>query len=86
MLSFRSAQVSDAGGYTCVAVNAGGEQQREYDLHVYGEILVVVIVLIVFFPPLHNRLNFLISEMTSGSKRFQIEWHHIHILMRLFLL
>ncbi|XP_053341492.1 hemicentin-1 [Clarias gariepinus] len=35
MLSFRSAQVSDAGHYTCVAVNAGGEQQKEYDLHVY---------------------------------------------------
>ncbi|MCJ8749980.1 hypothetical protein PDJAM_G00193750 [Pangasius djambal] len=35
VLSFRSAQVSDAGRYTCVAVNAGGEQQREYDLHVY---------------------------------------------------
>ncbi|XP_047673954.1 hemicentin-1 isoform X2 [Tachysurus fulvidraco] len=35
VLSYRSAQVSDAGRYTCVAVNAGGEQQREYDLHVY---------------------------------------------------
>ncbi|XP_053542916.1 hemicentin-1 isoform X1 [Ictalurus punctatus] len=35
VMSFRSAQVSDAGRYTCVAVNAGGEQQREYDLHVY---------------------------------------------------
>uniref|UniRef100_A0AAZ3SJS1 Hemicentin 1 n=1 Tax=Oncorhynchus tshawytscha TaxID=74940 RepID=A0AAZ3SJS1_ONCTS len=30
-----SAQVSDTGKYTCVAVNAGGEQQREYDLRVY---------------------------------------------------
>ncbi|XP_049335709.1 hemicentin-1 isoform X1 [Astyanax mexicanus] len=35
VLSFSSAQVSDTGHYTCVAVNAGGEQQREYDLHVY---------------------------------------------------
>ncbi|KAK3506808.1 hypothetical protein QTP70_028372 [Hemibagrus guttatus] len=35
VLSFRSAQVSDTGRYTCVAVNEGGEQQREYDLHVY---------------------------------------------------
>ncbi|XP_062857960.1 hemicentin-1 [Trichomycterus rosablanca] len=35
VLSFRSAQVSDTGHYTCVAVNAGGEQQREYDLLVY---------------------------------------------------
>ncbi|KAI5614770.1 hemicentin-1 isoform X1 [Silurus asotus] len=35
VLSFRSAQVSDAGYYTCVAVNAGGEQQKEYNLHVY---------------------------------------------------
>ncbi|KAK1804810.1 hypothetical protein P4O66_003652 [Electrophorus voltai] len=36
VLSFDSAQVSDTGRYTCVAVNAGGEQQREYDLRVYG--------------------------------------------------
>ncbi|TRZ02412.1 hypothetical protein DNTS_034467 [Danionella cerebrum] len=35
VLSFVSAQVSDAGRYTCVAVNAGGEQYREYDLRVY---------------------------------------------------
>ncbi|KAM4548643.1 hemicentin-1 isoform 1-T1 [Odontesthes bonariensis] len=35
VLSLNSAQVSDAGRYTCVAVNAGGEQQREYSLRVY---------------------------------------------------
>uniref|UniRef100_A0AAR2KQZ6 Hemicentin 1 n=1 Tax=Pygocentrus nattereri TaxID=42514 RepID=A0AAR2KQZ6_PYGNA len=35
VLSFSSAQVSDTGRYACVAVNAGGEQQREYDLRVY---------------------------------------------------
>ncbi|XP_076007425.1 hemicentin-1 [Genypterus blacodes] len=35
VLSLRSAQVSDTGRYTCVAVNAGGEQQREYDMRVY---------------------------------------------------
>uniref|UniRef100_A0A8C1GCZ4 Hemicentin-1 n=1 Tax=Cyprinus carpio TaxID=7962 RepID=A0A8C1GCZ4_CYPCA len=35
VLSFISAQVSDTGLYTCVAVNAGGEQHREYDLRVY---------------------------------------------------
>ncbi|XP_050994845.1 LOW QUALITY PROTEIN: hemicentin-1 [Labeo rohita] len=35
VLSFVSAQVSDTGHYTCVAVNAGGEQHREYDLRVY---------------------------------------------------
>ncbi|XP_047443825.1 hemicentin-1 isoform X2 [Mugil cephalus] len=35
VLSLNSAQVSDTGRYTCVAVNAGGEQQREYDLRVY---------------------------------------------------
>ncbi|KAG7230562.1 hypothetical protein INR49_025278 [Caranx melampygus] len=35
VLSLSSAQVSDTGRYTCVAVNAGGEQSREYDLHVY---------------------------------------------------
>uniref|UniRef100_A0A8C7JTX3 Hemicentin 1 n=1 Tax=Oncorhynchus kisutch TaxID=8019 RepID=A0A8C7JTX3_ONCKI len=35
VLSLSSAQVSDTGKYTCVAVNAGGEQQREYDLRVY---------------------------------------------------
>ncbi|XP_076872442.1 hemicentin-1 isoform X2 [Brachyhypopomus gauderio] len=34
-LSFHSAQVSDTGRYTCVAVNAGGEQQRDYDLRVH---------------------------------------------------
>ncbi|KAG5850585.1 hypothetical protein ANANG_G00084020 [Anguilla anguilla] len=34
-LAIGSAQVSDAGRYTCVAVNAGGEQEREYDLRVY---------------------------------------------------
>lgn len=37
VLSLNSALVSDTGRYTCVAVNAGGEQQREYDLRVYGE-------------------------------------------------
>uniref|UniRef100_A0A671W9G0 Hemicentin 1 n=1 Tax=Sparus aurata TaxID=8175 RepID=A0A671W9G0_SPAAU len=35
VLSLNSALVSDTGRYTCVAVNAGGEQQREYDLRVY---------------------------------------------------
>ncbi|XP_053178575.1 hemicentin-1 [Scomber japonicus] len=35
VLSLSSAQVSDTGRYTCVAVNAGGEQHREYDLRVY---------------------------------------------------
>ncbi|XP_051581270.1 hemicentin-1-like isoform X1 [Myxocyprinus asiaticus] len=35
VLKFLSAQVSDTGHYTCVAVNAGGEQQRDYDLRVY---------------------------------------------------
>lgn len=37
VLSLSSALVSDTGRYTCVAVNAGGEQHREYDLRVYGE-------------------------------------------------
>ncbi|XP_005733181.1 hemicentin-1 isoform X1 [Pundamilia nyererei] len=35
VLSLDSAQVSDTGRYTCVAVNAGGEQHRDYDLKVY---------------------------------------------------
>ncbi|KAK2835266.1 hypothetical protein Q5P01_015750 [Channa striata] len=35
VLSLSSAKVSDTGRYTCVAVNAGGEQQKEYDLRVY---------------------------------------------------
>ncbi|XP_048833472.1 hemicentin-1 isoform X1 [Brienomyrus brachyistius] len=34
-LAISSAQVADAGQYTCVAMNAGGEQQREFDLRVY---------------------------------------------------
>lgn len=37
ILSLNSALVSDTGKYTCVAVNAGGEQQQAYDLRVYGE-------------------------------------------------
>lgn len=37
LLALNSAQVSDTGRYTCVAVNAGGEQHRDYDLKVYGE-------------------------------------------------
>lgn len=37
VLALNSALVSDTGRYTCVAVNAGGEQHREYDLRVYGE-------------------------------------------------
>ena len=32
-----SAQISDAGKYTCVAVNAAGEKQRDFDLRVHGE-------------------------------------------------
>ncbi|KAJ0032742.1 hypothetical protein NQD34_002823 [Periophthalmus magnuspinnatus] len=35
VLSLSSAQVGDTGRYTCVAVNAGGEQQKYYDLSVY---------------------------------------------------
>ncbi|XP_055020737.1 hemicentin-1 [Boleophthalmus pectinirostris] len=35
VLSLSSAQVGDTGRYTCVAVNAGGEQQKYYDLNVY---------------------------------------------------
>ncbi|XP_040926337.1 hemicentin-1 isoform X2 [Betta splendens] len=35
LLALNSAQVSDTGRYTCVAVNAGGEQHRDYDLKVY---------------------------------------------------
>lgn len=39
VLFLNSALVTDTGTYTCVAVNAGGEQQREYDLRVYGELI-----------------------------------------------
>lgn len=39
MLSVSSALVADAGTYTCVAVNAGGDTQREFDLRVYGEVI-----------------------------------------------
>ncbi|XP_019904855.2 hemicentin-1 isoform X2 [Esox lucius] len=35
VLSLTSAQVTDTGKYTCVAINAGGEQQKDYDLTVY---------------------------------------------------
>ncbi|XP_028823701.1 hemicentin-1 isoform X1 [Denticeps clupeoides] len=35
VLAFISVLVSDAGHYTCVAINAGGEQQREYELRVF---------------------------------------------------
>lgn len=45
VLSLSSAQVSDTGRYTCVAVNAGGEQQREYDLRVYGEKITILLFL-----------------------------------------
>lgn len=39
MLSVSSALVADVGTYTCVAVNAGGDTQREFDLRVYGEFI-----------------------------------------------
>ncbi|XP_067846589.1 hemicentin-1 isoform X2 [Heptranchias perlo] len=35
VLAITSAQISDTGKYTCVAVNAAGEQQRDIDLRVY---------------------------------------------------
>ncbi|NXX50442.1 HMCN1 protein, partial [Tricholaema leucomelas] len=35
VLALSSAQVGDTGRYTCVAVNAAGESQREIDLRVY---------------------------------------------------
>ncbi|XP_063154493.1 hemicentin-1 [Candoia aspera] len=35
ILALTSAQISDTGRYTCVAVNAAGEKQREIDLRVY---------------------------------------------------
>lgn len=37
ILALASAQISDTGRYTCVAVNAAGEKQRDIDLRVYGE-------------------------------------------------
>ncbi|XP_021053028.1 hemicentin-1 [Mus pahari] len=36
ILALTSAQMSDAGRYTCVAVNAAGEKQRAIDLRVYA--------------------------------------------------
>ncbi|KAI1236572.1 hypothetical protein IHE44_0014825 [Lamprotornis superbus] len=42
VLALPSAQLSDTGTYTCVAVNAAGESQRDIDLHVYvllGQVL-----------------------------------------------
>lgn len=38
VLVLTSAQLSDTGKYTCVAVSAAGESQRDTDLRVYGEI------------------------------------------------
>ena len=38
VLALTSAQISDTGKYTCVAVNAAGESQRDIDLRVYGKI------------------------------------------------
>ncbi|XP_074858281.1 hemicentin-1 isoform X2 [Carettochelys insculpta] len=35
ILALTSAQISDTGKYTCVAVNAAGEKQRDIDLRVY---------------------------------------------------
>ncbi|GAB1285527.1 Hemicentin-1 [Apodemus speciosus] len=35
ILALTSAQMSDTGRYTCVAVNAAGEKQRDIDLRVY---------------------------------------------------
>ncbi|XP_025019182.1 hemicentin-1 [Python bivittatus] len=35
ILALTSAQISDTGRYTCVAVNAAGEEQRDIDLRVY---------------------------------------------------
>ncbi|NXU50379.1 HMCN1 protein, partial [Turnix velox] len=35
VLALSSAQISDTGKYTCVAVNAAGESQRDVDLRVY---------------------------------------------------
>ncbi|XP_008936946.1 PREDICTED: hemicentin-1-like, partial [Merops nubicus] len=35
VLALTSAQISDTGKYTCVAVNAAGESQRDTDLRVY---------------------------------------------------
>nr|XP_014344645.1 PREDICTED: hemicentin-1 [Latimeria chalumnae] len=35
VIALTSAQISDTGKYTCVAVNAAGEQQRDIDLRVY---------------------------------------------------
>ncbi|XP_065505206.1 hemicentin-1 isoform X3 [Caloenas nicobarica] len=35
VLALNSAQISDTGKYTCVAVNAAGESQRDIDLRVY---------------------------------------------------
>lgn len=34
-----TAQVSNSGRYTCVAVNEAGEARRSYDLQVQGQIL-----------------------------------------------
>ncbi|CAH2311914.1 hemicentin-1 isoform X2 [Pelobates cultripes] len=35
VLELKNAQIGDTGRYTCVAVNAAGEQQKDFDLSVY---------------------------------------------------
>ncbi|XP_075689566.1 hemicentin-1 [Rhinoderma darwinii] len=35
VLTFTNAQVGDSGKYTCVALNAAGEQQKDFDLSVF---------------------------------------------------
>ncbi|OWK57262.1 Hemicentin-1 [Lonchura striata] len=41
VLALPSAQLSDTGTYTCVAVNAAGESQRDIDLRVYGHLVLL---------------------------------------------
>lgn len=37
-LTIRGAHASHGGAYTCVATNAAGEEDRTFNLKVYGEV------------------------------------------------
>lgn len=53
IVQIKHAQVSDTGRYTCVATNLAGEDEKDFDVNIQGELVGLVLGLILwkFTPP-----------------------------------
>ncbi|KAL6046704.1 hypothetical protein STEG23_004404 [Scotinomys teguina] len=74
ILALTSAQMSDTGRYTCVAVNAAGEKQRDIDLRVYDSVVLKSKAGITDAEAVEERQGIL-----TGQKRLTVTENHLQI-------